>query len=87
MRTTMEAGMIWNGILTFAFGLLGWVLRSYVEELKRVTILLNRTREEMAKEYVTKGEVHADINRVMNRLEALDAKLDRLLESRAKGGI
>ena len=83
----MEAGMIWNGILTFAFGLLGWVLRSYVEELKRVTILLNRTRGEMAKEYVTKGEVHADINRVMNRLEALDAKLDRLLESRAKGGI
>jgi predicted DNA-binding protein YlxM (UPF0122 family) len=83
----MEAGMIWNGILTFAFGLLGWVLKSYVEELKRVTILLNRTREEIAKEYVTKGEVHADINRVMNRLEALDAKLDRLLEARAKGGM
>ena len=83
----MEAGMIWNGILTFAFGFLGWMLKSYVEELKRVTILLNRTREEMAKEYVTKGEVHADINRVMNRLEALDAKLDRLLESRAKGGV
>jgi predicted DNA-binding protein YlxM (UPF0122 family) len=83
----MEAGMVWNGILTFAFGLLGWVLRNYVEELKRVTILLNRTREEIAKEYVTKGEVHADINRVMSRLEALDAKLDRLLESRAnKGG-
>jgi hypothetical protein len=83
----MEVGMIWNGILTFAFGLLGWVLKNYVEDLKRITILLNRTREEMAKEYVTKGEVHADINRVMNRLEALDAKLDRLLESRAKGGV
>jgi len=82
----MEVGMIWSALLTFAFGLLGWVLKSYVEELKRVTILLNRTREEMAKEYVTKGEVHADINRVMNRLEALDSKLDRLLESRAKGG-
>lgn len=81
----MEAGMIWNGLLTFAFGLLSWVVRSYVEELKRVTILLNRTREEIAKEYVTKGEVHNDINRVMNRLEALDAKLDRLLEARAKG--
>ena len=77
----MEAGMIWNGLLTFAFGLLGWVLRSYVEELKRVTILLNRTREEMAKEYVTKSEVHADINRVITRLEALDAKLDRMIES------
>jgi len=73
--------MIWSGLLTFAFGLLSWVLKNYVEELKRVTILLNRTREEIAKEYVTKAEVHADINRVITRLEALDGKLDRLIES------
>jgi hypothetical protein len=45
-------------------------------------ILLNRTREEVAKEYVTKAEVHADINRVMDRLDSLDAKLDRFLENR-----
>jgi len=82
----MEVGMVWSAILSFFLGLLGWVLKNYVEELKRVTVLLNQTREEMAKEYVTKGEVHADINRVMNRLEALDAKLDRLLESRANSG-
>jgi predicted DNA-binding protein YlxM (UPF0122 family) len=44
--------------------------------------LLNRTREEMAKEYVTKAEVHADINRVLDRLERLDEKLDRLMEAR-----
>ena len=78
--------MVWSAVLSFFLGLLGWVLKNYVEELKRVTILLNRTREEIAKEYVTKGEVHADINRVMNRLEALDAKLDRLLEARANTG-
>jgi len=79
----MTPEMIWSAILTCGLGLLGWVLKSYVDELKRVSILLNKTREEIAKEYVTKGEVHADINRVMNRLEALDGKLDRLLESRA----
>ena len=39
----------------------------------------------MAKEYVTKAEVHADINRVMDRLDALDAKLDRFLENRSAG--
>lgn len=78
--------MVWSAVLSFFLGLLGWVLKNYVEELKRVTILLNRTREEIAKEYVTKGEVHADINRVMNRLEALDSKLDRLLEARANTG-
>jgi hypothetical protein len=81
----MELTLVWSGLLTFFFGLLSWVLRTYVSELQRVTILLNRTREELAKEYVTKGEAHADINRVMNRLEALDSKLDRLLESRAQG--
>lgn len=78
--------MVWSAVLSFFLGLLGWVLKNYVDELKRVTILLNRTREEIAKEYVTKGEVHADMNRVMNRLEALDAKLDRLLEARANTG-
>jgi len=78
--------MVWSAVLSFFLGLLGWVLKNYVDELKRVTILLTRTREEIAKEYVTKSEVHADINRVMNRLEALDAKLDRLLESRANTG-
>jgi hypothetical protein len=78
----MTPDMLWNAILTLALGAGGFVLKSYVEELKRVTILLNRTREEMAKEYVTKAEVHADINRVIDRLEALDAKLDRLMERR-----
>lgn len=82
----MDVILIWSGLLTFFLGLLGWVFKNYVGELQRITILLNRTREEIAKEYVTKGEVHADINRVMNRLEALDSKLDRLLESRAKKG-
>ena len=72
--------MIWNAVLTLLVGLLGWVLREKSAELQRVTILLNRTREEMAKEYVTKAEAHADINRVLARLDKLDEKLDRLME-------
>jgi len=82
----VELTFIWSGALTFAFGLLSWLIRGFVEELKRITILLNRTREEMAKEYVTKSEVHADINRVISRLEALDAKLDRIIESYKRQG-
>jgi hypothetical protein len=74
--------MIWNIVLSAGLGLLGWVLRDKSDELKRVTILLNRTREEVAKEYVTKVEVHADINRVLDRLERLDEKLDRLMENK-----
>lgn len=74
---------VWNIILTTGLGLLSWVLKEKSDELSRVTILLNRTREEIAKEYVTKVEVHADINRVLDRLDRLDEKLDRLMENKS----
>jgi hypothetical protein len=74
--------MIWNIVLSAGLGLLSWVLKDKSDELQRVTILLNRTREEIAKEYVTKGEVHADITRVLDRLDRLDEKLDRLMENK-----
>jgi hypothetical protein len=57
-------------------------LKDTKDELSRITILVNRTREEVAKEYVTKQEVHADINRVLDRLDRLDEKLDRLMENK-----
>jgi len=76
----MEIDLLWSAVLTAALGLISWILRSAYAELQRIQILLNRTREEIAKEYVTKAEVHADINRIIDRLEALDAKLDRLME-------
>ena len=75
--------MFWNGVLTFAFAMAGLFIKNQAVEITRLSILLNRTREEVAKEYVTKVEVHADINRVIQRLEALDAKLDRLMEKHA----
>jgi predicted DNA-binding protein YlxM (UPF0122 family) len=74
--------MLWNIILSGVVGISGWVLREKSAEIIRLSILLNRTREELAKEYVTKTEVHADINRVLDRLERLDEKLDRLMETR-----
>jgi hypothetical protein len=76
----MPAEILWSSILTAAIAALGWFFRTQNEEVRRLQILLNRTREEMAKEYVTKAEVHADVNRVIIRLEALDAKIDRLME-------
>jgi hypothetical protein len=45
-------------------------------------VLLNKTREEMARDYMTKVEANGDMNRIIDRLEALDAKLDRIIERR-----
>jgi len=74
--------MLWNLGLSVVLALVGWVLKEKAMELSRLSILLNRTREEVARDYVTKGEVHADINRVLDRLDRLDAKIDRLMETR-----
>ena len=74
--------MVWNVILSVLLGLLGWILKEKSAEVHRLQVLLNRTREEIAKEYVTKAEVHADINRVLDRLDRLEMKLDRLMEAR-----
>ena len=79
--------MLWNALLTTFLGLLGWSLKEKSTELQRVQILLNRTREEIAKEYVTKQEVHSDINRVLDRLDRLESKIDAFMkESRSALG-
>lgn len=78
----MDMTLLWNGILTLFIGLIMWNFKQGASELQRIQVLLNKTREEMAKEYVTKAEVHADINRVLDRLERLDEKLDRIIEKR-----
>jgi len=78
--------MLWNIGLTAALALIGWFAKTMWAEVQRLNILLNRTREEVARDYVTKQEVHADINRVIQRLEALDNKLDRMLDRFAKKG-
>lgn len=79
--------VFWNAGLTIILGLISWAAKSKekefdkaANEIDRLSILLNRTREEVAKEYVTKAEVHADINRVLDRLDRLDAKLDVVIK-------
>jgi hypothetical protein len=77
----MTPEMLWNFVLSGALGLIGWVLKNHVEEVKRLQILLNRTREEVARDYVTRADMHTDMNRVIARLDNLDKKIDELMRS------
>ena len=77
----MTPEMLWSAGLSAALGLVGWVLQTNVEELKRLQILLNRTREEVARDYVTRADMHTDMNRVISRLDNLDKKIDELMRS------
>jgi septum formation topological specificity factor MinE len=68
--------LVWNLVLSTLVALLGFFLKEKSAELNRLQILINRTREEVAKEYVTKTDVHNDINRVLDRIDRMEAKLD-----------
>ena len=71
---------IWNILLSAALAGIGYVLKDKSDELKRIDILINKTREEVAKEYVTKVDVHLDINRVLDRLDRMEMKLDTVIK-------
>jgi hypothetical protein len=83
----MNMMLEWNILLSLLVGVIGWFLRDKATELQRVQILLNRTREEIAKEYMTKHEVQTDMNRLMHSIESLSQKLDRLIESQKWDGV
>lgn len=72
--------MLWNVALSFVSALILMWIKATVDEMKRIQILLNRTREEIAKEYITKNDVHGDINRVLSRLDRLEGKLDEFMK-------
>lgn len=72
--------MLWNAALSLISALILFWVKMSTDEMKRIQILLNRTREEIAKEYVTKSEVHTDINRVLDRIDRLEKKIDDFMK-------
>jgi hypothetical protein len=72
--------MLWNIFLTLVVAPILFSIRSNSSENKRLDILLNKTREEMAKEYVTKGELSDSMHRVFDTLDKIEEKLDKLFE-------
>ena len=67
--------MLWNILLTLLATGFGWAFNKMFQEVKRIQILLNKTREE----YATKDDVRQDLGRVMEALHRLEDKLDRVL--------
>jgi hypothetical protein len=76
----VEIVSVWNVVLTAAVGFVCWWAKSQHDEIKRVQILLNRTREEMAKEYVTKSDSSEVLSQIINKFDRLEEKIDRLME-------
>lgn len=78
--------MIWNIVLTAIVMGMGFMLKSKFDELDRLGILLNRTREEVARDHVTRREVDDRIEKLVvhmdQRFNRLEAKLDEIRNTR-----
>ena len=72
--------LVWNLALSGVVAVIGYVMKEKSDELKRLNILLNKTREEVARDHVTRMEVRADAQVLLDRLDRLEQKIDRLVE-------
>ena len=78
----LSSYLIWNAFITLVLAPVLYSIRENAKEAKRLDVLLNKTREEIAREYETKTELKDDFNLLIDRLEKLDEKLDKLFEAK-----
>ena len=72
--------MLWNTILSLFTGLLIWLAKTIWDETQRIQILLNRTREEIARDNVTKAEIDKIVAHIDQRFDKLNDKLDAFVK-------
>ena len=79
--------MLWNAVLTLAVGAFLWWIRGtnanidkLREDLKDHALSDAKTREFIATNYATKVEVNSEVNKVLDRFDRLEEKLDRWME-------
>jgi len=77
MLNVME---LWTGGLTIFVALIGYMMHEKFNELKRIDILLNKTREEVARDNVTKAEVDRIMEHIDARFNKLESKIDQLIQ-------
>lgn len=78
---------IWNVVLTILFAVLAYVMKDKFTELSRLGDLLNRTREEVARDHITRQEFRADMQQLMDRFDRLEVKIDRLMTEKGTNNV
>ena len=76
--------MLWNAVLSFFVAGMGLMLKGKMDELNRLSILLNKTREEVARDHITRKEVDDKVDKIVEHVDArfnrLESKIDQLVQ-------
>lgn len=74
----MTPYFVWNMIVTLILVPAAWYIKGLAEEVQRIQILLNMTRED----YMKRSDHHEETDRIIEHLRRLEDKVDRLAERR-----
>lgn len=77
--------MIWNIVLSAIVAVLGFMVKGKFDELDRINILLNKTREEVARDHVTRAEVNQTLDKLAERIDKSIQRLELKLDEMKKG--
>jgi predicted esterase YcpF (UPF0227 family) len=77
--------MVWNVILSGIVGVMAFLIKGKFDELDRITILLNRTREEIARDHVTRAEMNTTVDKLGERFDHAFKRLEDKLDEIRKG--
>ena len=83
----MDATVLWNLVLTVLLGAVAFFMSAKFKELDRLSILLNKTREEIARDHITRAEFRADMKELLERFDRIEAKLDTLRSKQHAGTV
>ena len=85
LKMNPEWMVVWNVGMTLAGTVVAFFVRSFVEEQKRIEILLNKTREEVARDHVTRAEVNQTLDKLAERIDKSIQRLEAKLDDMKKG--
>jgi len=77
--------LVWNVVLTAVVGLMGFMLKSKFDEVSRLGILLNRTREEVARDHITRKEVDDRVEKLVVHMDQRFNRIEQKLDDMQKG--
>jgi hypothetical protein len=78
--------MIWNVILSAIVAMMGFIFKNAFDELSRLGILMNKTREEIARDHITRAEYSRDLDKLGDRFDAAVLRLENKIDGLVKTG-
>jgi len=75
-----DAAMIWNLVLSAVTAGVLWWVRTVNNEINDLKEKLSQTREDVATDYALKADVDKDVQKLLDRFDRFENKLDSLIE-------